>query len=155
MRATLSNIHAQRLGSDFLVGVRTDGEFVLHFLLALHLARVFRSMMSLRQRIESFELFALLLPLQLAGSRLPGLRRDGVALCFDGVIETIQELLVVVPFARVDAALRRFLDACCVLVSAFLEHLQFGLGIALVGDQASEVARGLVGTRLHQFEDGL
>ena len=113
--------------SGFLVVFGAGGKLVLNLLFFLHFPRVLAGKMPVRQRVEGFQFLPLLLPLGLARGRILGLRGDGFSLQVDGFVETVQELLEIVPFALGQAFLGRLAEAGSVLVAILLQHLQFGL----------------------------
>ena len=131
------------------------GEFVLSLLLALQFLGVFGGEMAIRERVEGFQLGLLFLPGALSGGRIADLLRDGLSLRIDGLVKSIEELLIVVPFAPGQAILRCMGEACCVFVTILLQHIELVFCVAFVGDQSGERLGGIVRAGLHQFEDDL
>ena len=120
------------------------------FLVALVLAFAFARMVSVGECVECFEVLALLLPVFLSGDGVLLLTDDHLTLRLDGIVEAVEEFLVVVPFALGDSLLRGLAESFGVLVAVLLDHRQLVLRILLAGDQASEFERCLVGSFLHE-----
>ena len=97
----------------------------------------------------------MLLPVQLSGEGVFFLLRNDFPLHLDGLIKTVEKSLVVAPFMRRQPVLGHLLEAQGVFVAVLLQHGQFVARILLGGNQARQLLRRLVGSRLHQFKDGL
>ncbi len=112
-----------------------SGKLILGLLLATHLLGFLFGIVALGERVESFEFFPLLLPLELAGGGVSGLLADCLGLCVYGLVKPAKKFLIIVPFARRQAVLGRFAETSCVFVAILLKHLQLVARIAFVGDQ--------------------
>ena len=95
-------------------------------------------MVSFGERVNGLQVLALLLPVFLAGGGVLLLANDHLPLRLDGIVEAVEEFLIVVPLTLGDALLRGLAESFRVFVAILLDHGQLVLCILLVGDQAGE-----------------
>ena len=74
---------------------------------------------------------------------------NGETLCVDGFVKTVDEFLIVVPFASREPVLRGKCKTCRIFVTILLQHIEFVFGVTFVGDQPCKSLRSTVGTSLH------
>ena len=121
----------------------------MDFLFPLLFLGVLASKVAIRERVEGFEFGLLFLPSPLASHGIADLLCNGETLCVDGFVKTVDEFLIVVPFASGEPVLSGKRETSRVFVTILLQHIKFVFGVTFVGNQSCKRLRGAVCARLH------